>query len=479
MPSDGWRRKTSIEADPEIRMTLPRAFAVIALVFGTTLVLVVPPFQSPDESFHFLRAYQITEGDFVATRTGPQGFKGAILPISLDTVAQPFLKMCFHPQVKASVREILRVLRVPLDPRNRAFQIFPNTAHYCPTCYVGQCLGIGLGRVAGAGPLAMMYLGREGNLLVWIVLGFFALRCAPAIARPLFLLLLMPMSINFAATLSADPSTNGLAALFTALICRYFALGAGSITRKRIALLAVISVPLTVSKLAYAPLLALLLLIPARNFGTRPAWAAKLALLAALNLTAFTVWAASSSNLDTQINPGGNTSATAQLHIIQQNPTHFANVLLATIRRGWWYWLGMFVGIVGWFDQYLPAPFVIAYLILLVLACWPWDQQPPLPSPLRAAMIVIPLFIAVFLVIALLSYLFWTQLNEPLIYGINGRYFIPVAPAILLLLCSSLRRLPVKWPMPAAPLKPNAVATLISLGVCSYFLATVWSRYYG
>src|ERR1700722_5732895 len=169
----------------ESRLTLwlrpHRAFAVIALVFGTALVVIVPPFQSPDETFHFLRTYQITEGDFVAHEKNERDLVGGTLPISLDQVASPFLKMFHRPEIKASVDDIRQALRIPLDPSNCAFQIFPNTAHYCPTGYVGQCLGIGLGRALSVGPLVMFYLGREGNLLVWILLGFFALRSAPAI----------------------------------------------------------------------------------------------------------------------------------------------------------------------------------------------------------------------------------------------------------------------------------------------------------
>lgn len=456
-----------------------RAFAVVALLFGTALVVVVPPFQSPDESFHFLRAYQITEGGFVAHEKDQRDLMGATLPVSLDRVSTPFLKMCFHPEIKASVDDIHRALRIPLDPQNRAFQIFPTTTHYSPTCYVGQCLGIGLGRALALGPLVMLYLGREGNLLLWILLGFFALRWAPAIARPLLLLLLMPMSLIFAATLSADPSTNGLATIFTALICKYFALGVNSINRKRLALLAVISVPLTVSKLAYAPLLALLLLIPARNFGGRAEWAGKLALLAALNLTAFLIWAAWSSNLDTRINPGSGVSAAQQLQIVEQHPARFAGALLATLRRGTWYDVEMFVGVIGWFDEYLPAPFVIGYLTLLVLACWSCDDHPPLPSPARAAIIILPLFVLIFLIIALLSYLFWTRVGDSLIYGINGRYLIPVAPAMLMLLCSTFRRLPGKWRIHSPQTNLNAANVLISLGTCIYFLAAIWGRYYG
>ncbi|HEY1921549.1 MAG TPA: DUF2142 domain-containing protein, partial [Tepidisphaeraceae bacterium] len=198
------------------------AFAAITLVFGTALVLLVPPFQSQDEIPHFLRAYQIAEGGFISRNKGPDGLDGDYLPASLAKISVPFTKMFFEPQIKASTSQIRQALTVPLEPRNRIFFTFANTAHYCPACYLAPCIGIALGRIFELPPLVMLYLGRETNLLGWTFLGYLALRCGPAIARPMLLLLLMPMSLYLAASVSADPITIGLASLFTALVSRYF-----------------------------------------------------------------------------------------------------------------------------------------------------------------------------------------------------------------------------------------------------------------
>ena len=39
-------------------------FAGLALLFGSIFVFLIPPFQSPDEPNHFLRAFQVSEGVF-------------------------------------------------------------------------------------------------------------------------------------------------------------------------------------------------------------------------------------------------------------------------------------------------------------------------------------------------------------------------------------------------------------------------------
>jgi hypothetical protein len=166
-----------------------RVFAVIALVFGTALVLTIPPFQSADEPLHFFRAYEITEGVLIHRQVDARGIAAGYLPASLYKIWLPFSHLGFHPERRASVRDIRDVMRVPLNPRERIFITFPGTAHFSPMCYLPQCLGIILGRVVGAPPLAMLYLGREFNLMFWTLLGYWAVRSAPVIARPLLLVL--------------------------------------------------------------------------------------------------------------------------------------------------------------------------------------------------------------------------------------------------------------------------------------------------
>jgi uncharacterized membrane protein len=456
-----------------------RAFLCIALAFGTALVLLIPPFQSADEPYHFLRAYQITEGGFVSRQKDIRGFAGGYLPISLYNLWLPFSKIGFHPEVKVSLRQIENAMRIPLRPSNRIFITFANTAHYCPTCYVPQSLGIVLGRAFHLPPLAMLYLGREGNLLFWILLGFFALRSAPAIARPLFLLLLMPMSLYVASTLSADPSTIAIAALFTALICKYFSQGLGSIDRKAVLLLLALSIPLCISKLVYVTLLALLLLIPPVNFGGTGKFILKLAAITAVCAAFFVLWIQASSNLDTRNAVSNNVSARAQMQLLEQHPTQFAPLLLETLRRRGWSFFQSYVCVIGWLDMYLPAAFVVGYVLLLLFACWSCEDQPSLPSSLRCTIIIVPAVMISVLAIAILDYLYWSPVGLPYIDGIHGRYLIPLTPAVFILVCSAARQLPRSWRIHTSQNALNLATAMISLGVCIYFLAVVWNRYYG
>ena len=456
-----------------------RAFAVIALLFGNALVFVIPPFQAADEPFHFLRAYQITDGVFISRQLDARGIAAGTFPVSLYQVWLPFSHIGFHPSAKASGQDIRDAMRIRLNPDQRMLISLPTTAHYSPACYLPQCLGIVVGRALGVGPLAMLYLGREGNLLAWILLGCASLRSASAIARPLFLLLLMPMSMYLAATASADVSTNAFAVLFTATVLKYSVLPEpDSIGPGRFSALFLLSLAVCLCKFAYAPLLALLLLIPPRNFGRPARYAAQMLVLAAAGACAWFFSISAGSGLDTKIRTSDDVSARVQFQWLAHNPFRFAPVLLETFHLKGWVFLQGYVGLIGWLDMYLPAAFVIGYLILLVLACLPNEDKPRLPRPRRAAVIVLPAVVCSFLTIALLSYLYWTPVRAAFVDGIGGRYLIPLSAAVFLVISSAMRRAS-RFRFPCSARTLNVLMILISLLACIYFVAVVRNRYYG
>ena len=90
--------------------------------------------------------------------------------------------MAMHPEKDTSARFILDSLKIPLQSEKQSLIAFGNTAHYCPIGYLPQCLGIGLGRALSVPIPMILYLGREVNLLVFILLGSFS--CAGPVQSP-------------------------------------------------------------------------------------------------------------------------------------------------------------------------------------------------------------------------------------------------------------------------------------------------------
>jgi uncharacterized membrane protein len=458
-------------------LNLPRTFLVLSLVFGNLLVFLIPPFQSADEPWHFYRAYEISEGGLAVRQTDARGIPCDAFPVSLYKIWLPFSHIGFHSEARTSLRQIREAFSIPLEPNQRMLIALPNTSHYSPVCYLPQSIGIALGRLIGAGPLTLFYLGREGNLLGWILAGYVALRCAPIIAPPIFLLLLMPMPLYLATTNSADAPTSALTILFTAMVFRYSGGTVNSVGARRWLILLLLSVGICLCKFVYAPLLLLLLLIPIRNFGSGKKHAFMLAILVVMAATAWAIWTVSSSaGLNSRINGSPNISPADQLHQLEQNPLHFAAVLWATFAAQGWTYLRLYVGLIGWYDVLAPAWLAAGYIAILFFACLPPRDKPTFPTLSSATILVLPAVLSSLLMIAVLSYLYWTQVGAPQIDGIHGRYLIPLSPAVFILVCAAFNRIGLK-----SPLQPRAmklILPLISLFTCIYWTIAIWNRYY-
>ena len=189
-----------------------RVFVVAGFVFGTLMALIVPPFQAPDEPHHFFRAYQISEGQWVPNWRDNIG--QGDLPASLAQICKPFSAVRYNTET-TSLSSILDALRIPLKPSVRENYVLA-TAHYSPIGYLPQAVGIGIGRarLAAAGSDVPRKIDQPVDMDRFGILG-------PAghaeIGRPLLLLMLMPMSLFMAASVSADAMINALAFLLVAL----------------------------------------------------------------------------------------------------------------------------------------------------------------------------------------------------------------------------------------------------------------------
>lgn len=314
-------------------------------------------------------------------------------------------------------------------------------------------------------------------MLGWILAGYVALRCAPIIAPPVFLLLLMPMALYLAATNSADAPTSGMAIVFTAMVFRYSTGAANSVSVRRWLGLLLLSVGVCLCKFVYAPLLLLLLLIPVKNIGSGRKYAFMLAILIILAASAWAVWTISSSaGLNSRINGSPDISPSDQLHQLEQNPLHFTAVLWTTIAAQGWTFLRLYVGLIGWYDVLAPAWLAAGYIAILFFACLPPRDQPAFPTLTRATILVLPAVLSSLLMIALLSYLYWTPVGALQIDGIHGRYLIPLSPAVFILLCAAFNRMGVKLPL--QPRAVKLILPLISLLTCIYWTIAIWNRYY-
>jgi len=467
--------ETSTSANHKL---LPPAFAVIALFFGTAMVFLTPPFQVTDEFWHFFRAYQVSLGQFVAQNQ--DNTQGGILPVSLLQLSGRFAQLPYHPAQKTSLKEILDANQIPLEPERTTFCRFPASANYSPLIYAPQAIAIAIGRWMGLRPLGLLYLGREANLLIWTIAGYFTLSLAPGLKRAILILMLMPMSLSLAASVSGDAMTNAICLLFTALVwhCSIGGDDAPKITAAKKTAIVALSVGVTLCKFAYAPLILLVLLIPPSRFGGRERYFKFVAALIVVNLFVSLAWLSQTAGASLVLRPDRpDVNAARQLAFVRSHPMALLPALARGIAGDGLLLFQSFVGYLGWLDNPASPVIVFLYWMTLFAVCWPIANDPPAPTK-RHLCLVAALLCACTLIFAFLNYLVWTPVGSPRLQGLQGRYFLPLGAALLILIWGALHRFPRAIP----PLPSLRKFDLIAAGLCIcggfYTLFLVFTRYF-
>ena len=235
------------------RRTLWQAYLPLALVLGLIMTFVIPVQAVPDEPAHIDTAYTMSNR---ILGTGSPKREGYSYKRACDAVMQDMMANTLEPNHYYQLSE--HFLEKPAD--TRAMEVVAMDAgRIVPRfVYLPSALGISLGRALGLSSLMTFTLGRMMNLLLYLLLTMLALFLIPYGKNMLALVMLLPITMQQAASVSYDAVLNSVLFLFIALCLR-------AAQKERISLfyailLGCFSVFIVLSKGAvYSPLLLLLL----------------------------------------------------------------------------------------------------------------------------------------------------------------------------------------------------------------------------
>ena len=441
-------------------------YLVLSLLGVIPLVLLTPPFQVPDEPQHLFRAYQLSELDLRSVVQA--GSAGAVLPSSLVELADRFLgSRAIHtsrPVNPSPLNNTLGALRIPLDPGRREFTDFTGAAFYSPLPYLPQVAAVFIGRLAGFGPLGLLYAARLANGLTALLIVTAALRVLPVGGMALFVLGLLPMVLFQFASASPDAAVISTAFLFTAIAMRARFRRHWSGMEVGVACLA--GAVFCSLKPVYAPLLMIGLPAALRRVSAGHVLAVH-AVLVAVVLGTTALWQTYSSS--SLVLPFEGTNLSAQLAGIMAHPGPFAMTVARTL---WWntpFFFHSMIGQLGWLTIKLPA---IMYLMpvaaLLVCMLLGSRAQEPRIGLVEAAWQSVLLGASGLLIFVAL-YLYCTPVGLGVVNGVQGRYFLPLAGLVAVVLSATIPSLRLHKPLPVL-IVFFLVATevLLTSGVVAY-----------
>ncbi len=437
-----------------------KIFIALFLFFGVLICFVRPPYQLPDELTSFARVWQISEGKFLsplgtqedisktltANNQKSFGWKNhspdaanekmytANIPVSL--VPDEFIFDIDEDSSKKFSSDMLKnFFASPLNPDERESGLIPNTGVYSPPAYFPQVLTAWLARSLNLNAGAIYYLVNLSALFFVAACIFLSMKFLPEAKPLIFLLAMLPMFLIEAASSTIDSLTYGVCFLATAWLLS-LRRSSEKLSRAEIFGLIFLSIMLACAKSVYGTILLLYFLIPPERVGSVKKFLLFGAAILFLNLFASLLWLKISVGmtgveLATSRHYLGeeNIDVAAQKNFVMENPQAFFRATLNTLidRSGALYYLLGFIGLFGVNSDFmLPIIFYMLYFLTLIFFALSNDLR--LKFSARCMMI----FAAAISAFAffLIHFLKWTPLGANVLRGIQGRYFIPLAPMI-------------------------------------------------
>ena len=239
---------------------IEKMFLAFVIPIGLLFIAFLPPQQTPDAYAHLTRAYEISQGQLVA-KAGEDGVASATLPVELRHYIEHDSGYSYNANV----------LWQPLSGETYEEQKFyPSAAGYNFLIYAPHAVGILIGRGLRLPLYFILALGRVFSLLVFALLGYFAIKFTPRFKMLFMFLALMPMTMQLVTGYSADALTLGVAFFLVGYALKLiYDDKIKKLSRWQIAGIYVVAAIMGICKTVYFPLCALFLLIPYQKFGSR------------------------------------------------------------------------------------------------------------------------------------------------------------------------------------------------------------------
>jgi uncharacterized membrane protein len=471
-------------------------FVVFALPTSLLLAIIVPPGEVPDEPAHLLRADSLLYGEILGERRpvtqdgttrlqaglwGNWGLFAADLPGPLGHLEQK----------KMSLAKMAGLQSASWSPAPQWIGS-PTTAIYMPHFYLPEAAVFGVAQLLHLSPYHAILAARLVNALCFVALGISALLVARKGRILLFCALTLPMTVSLAASCNPDGLIIATSALAFALLTRARGPNGLGYWIAACLLAAVIA-----AKIPYLPL-AFLLLIPCAGRDVGKERLVRGLQATALAIVPGTIWAAITMYFVSTpypvfpaYHPGrlwpGNPStafdapnAAAQILVFVHRPLYPLILPIKTLETNWTWVRNSMLGMFGWIEfglqdwMYRAWSWALGFAILGDVLCGRENRDARsfwVVSLLDLATVAIT-----FLAIYDAEYLIWTRVGAPVIDGVQGRYLIPLLPALAASLptCKLYQYQAAKWEfltaLPALVMAAIGMVVLPWLMVSTYYL---------
>lgn len=395
-------------------------FVFLYLSVGLLYMAANPLYGVPDERNHFLRAYGITEGDFI-TGWDEYGKGGSMLP---ENIAYG------NRDGDMKLPDVGEAASVELSSR-KCFITYGNTALYSPFTYTAQAIGIWIGKLFSSRAVFLAYSGRVAAWLMVGILLFLSIRYIPFGKYVLIGISLLPMNMHECISLAGDGFTYAVTMAFLAFVLYVRYTQTHKLSVRQYGLLYLLLFYLASCKIVYMPFCILAFFIPMERFGSKKKYFCHIVCAALVVAIVSIGWLMISSEFLVEFRPG--VDSAQQIRYVLSNPTEYVEIVFRTIlEKGESLVMNMLGSSLGHFN-------VRVNIGILVMAAasigYVYGKEELLWMGERAVyqrMLMMAACASTALLIYTSLYVQWTAVGETLVDGVQGRYFLPVVLPVLL-----------------------------------------------
>ena len=408
-------------------------FLPTTLVLGILYLFVLPPFTAPDEPGHYSTAYITTNAILGKENMSARNCDAEI----------PFSYLLSSDTYRVIAEQGMK------GGADIAYESELNIPVYNPTYsiqYLPQTLGILIAKIFHMNAVQMLFMGQIFNLLFYLVCVYFAIRLLP-FGKMLFMLIsMLPLLLSLITSYSYDTVIIALSFLFFSYTM-YLIYDKDKIGWTQLAILAILFILLLPCKLVYATEGLIIFFIPRKKITVKPpkwVWAVGGVLLiigSAYVLKRF--W----PSIQNMFGNGDNSqhiiydgSEGYSLGYIMKNPIASILFFVKSLILSVFYYAASLVGAyLGWLNIYTPTWCMAGYLLLLLLVTFLCCNEKENVLNIKKRIVLFVAASSSCLATVAVMWLSWTPLDAVKVQGVQGRYFLPVLPVLLLSISSTKR----------------------------------------
>lgn len=434
-------------------------FLCISAVFGVMMIFIITPGNVPDEPSHYTRSYIDSVAFFKADKDS------AKMPLDVGLFFDKFTHDVHSLEIKYSGKSYI----TELTKNNNYTEVSSTTPSYENTKYLSflpylpstvMCF---IGRISKLPVLITFLLCRLINLIICVVLCYYAIKSTPKFKKIFALVATFPIFMQQAIGINMDFLTNSVVFLFIALIFKY-RFGDSKILLKDLVLLSVTGIALGLCKFGYFPILALVFLIPKEKFYNK-----KIATVFEIILILIPFIISLLVNMTTVNHNSENNVDVFTIKEVICNPINSAKICIKTFVYR--FAADSFCGLIngfGWSTKYqleISLWTIGAIYIILLFS----DNEDCKDLKLKDRIVMLAVWAFICLILYGVAFL-WTNINADMVNGLQARYFIPILPLFYIAISNNFLKVNVKnkWSFYTILMFISHIMSILSILVTFY-----------